>query len=492
MGAGISQLLHGLLQGRGPGAARLQMAVEGDHEVACAGVLDVPQAEHERLRARLEEAARQADQFVAGAHDIQPGGTAAQHHDLGWQLELVNVVNAQVRSAQPDGGEHGIVLAEITVGGNVQAAAPRAEAAESVLRGLGAQQQLRIRQESAHRFGFVFNGRSQLIADAHDQRAAFPVRRLFLAQGVDAGAGRVRNRELVNQVTSAVVQSVKRHMVKLAMGHEDDVLVAKQGPNRRHQLLIQAVKVSLDGFEHRVFEFFHVLRVEPEFGELEAQHLQQLAHARLQGNSSKVGAFAGKHAGQHAVLNREVLDESGIRRQAGANLLYRCHLRNSEAGLIGLGNRGLLQGAHQVSFAVLRLALQFFDALAGVAFGLQLLALNQVVVPVQLLAQAAYGAHQLTLAGVIGRGEARGLNHEVEQTARFGLFDVAEDFLKVATGTQAEVNQVLVNLGFVAEERKFQFFAAELAANFRSEEHTSELQSPVHLVCRLLLEKKKK
>src|SRR5690348_17423791 len=31
-----------------------------------------------------------------------------------------------------------------------------------------------------------------------------------------------------------------------------------------------------------------------------------------------------------------------------------------------------------------------------------------------------------------------------------------------------------------------------LARGFRSEEHTSELQSPVHLVCRLLLEKKKK
>src|SRR5438876_8731340 len=30
------------------------------------------------------------------------------------------------------------------------------------------------------------------------------------------------------------------------------------------------------------------------------------------------------------------------------------------------------------------------------------------------------------------------------------------------------------------------------AARGRSEEHTSELQSPVHLVCRLLLEKKKK
>src|SRR5690348_17382441 len=34
--------------------------------------------------------------------------------------------------------------------------------------------------------------------------------------------------------------------------------------------------------------------------------------------------------------------------------------------------------------------------------------------------------------------------------------------------------------------------AWDLERVLRSEEHTSELQSPVHLVCRLLLEKKKK
>src|SRR2546422_1752836 len=34
--------------------------------------------------------------------------------------------------------------------------------------------------------------------------------------------------------------------------------------------------------------------------------------------------------------------------------------------------------------------------------------------------------------------------------------------------------------------------AADLMAVLRSEEHTSELQSRLHLVCRLLLEKKKK
>src|SRR4051794_25771993 len=41
--------------------------------------------------------------------------------------------------------------------------------------------------------------------------------------------------------------------------------------------------------------------------------------------------------------------------------------------------------------------------------------------------------------------------------------------------------------GFVAGSRR-----GHARAPRRSEEHTSELQSPVHLVCRLLLEKKKK
>src|SRR5258708_31578273 len=49
------------------------------------------------------------------------------------------------------------------------------------------------------------------------------------------------------------------------------------------------------------------------------------------------------------------------------------------------------------------------------------------------------------------------------------------------------------NAGFVLEEGGPHAIAeavCQLAAD-RSEEHTSELQSPDHLVCRLLLEKKK-
>src|SRR5690348_17628820 len=43
--------------------------------------------------------------------------------------------------------------------------------------------------------------------------------------------------------------------------------------------------------------------------------------------------------------------------------------------------------------------------------------------------------------------------------------------------------------GAVRVDRRHRLGREQL--RFRSEEHTSELQSPVHLVCRLLLEKKK-
>src|SRR5256885_9260994 len=46
------------------------------------------------------------------------------------------------------------------------------------------------------------------------------------------------------------------------------------------------------------------------------------------------------------------------------------------------------------------------------------------------------------------------------------------------------------HLGAVALERGVVVVAEELAQLRRSEEHTSELQSPCNLVCRLLLEKK--
>src|SRR5256884_3804836 len=57
--------------------------------------------------------------------------------------------------------------------------------------------------------------------------------------------------------------------------------------------------------------------------------------------------------------------------------------------------------------------------------------------------------------------------------------------------------QILVKVRFAQVDRSkltalgFNLFSTPGAPIFRSEEHTSELQSRLHLVCRLLLEKKK-
>src|SRR2546422_1281893 len=59
----------------------------------------------------------------------------------------------------------------------------------------------------------------------------------------------------------------------------------------------------------------------------------------------------------------------------------------------------------------------------------------------------------------------------------------------VSAATNAETIATLTGLGCLGVLR---YGMERAAAARRSEEHTSELQSRLHLVCRLLLEKKKK
>src|SRR5262245_62800397 len=62
-------------------------------------------------------------------------------------------------------------------------------------------------------------------------------------------------------------------------------------------------------------------------------------------------------------------------------------------------------------------------------------------------------------------------------------------------GTVSNIGQYTAVLGFLAIGQTFVILIREIDLSvgsvYRSEEHTSELQSLRHLVCRLLLEKKK-
>src|SRR2546426_5358076 len=98
--------------------------------------------------------------------------------------------------------------------------------------------------------------------------------------------------------------------------------------------------------------------------------------------------------------------------------------------------------------------------------------------------------------------EAAGVKNAVNWTlvGCGGLLIVAEVVLGAATGFDLALMGVSLAAGggvglFFASTKVGLFSSGALAFFYlfvRSEEHTSELQSPCNLVCRLLLEKKKK
>src|SRR5437879_11095186 len=78
----------------------------------------------------------------------------------------------------------------------------------------------------------------------------------------------------------------------------------------------------------------------------------------------------------------------------------------------------------------------------------------------------------------------------IRRPPRSTLFPYTTLFRSPAVGTFSQY-------GFVGSEAEAEAIRSYLAVEaegdaLRSEEHTSELQSPMYLVCRLLLEKKKK
>ena len=66
----------------------LKLGIELNHEFLSTVVMNVPQAQDERLRSSLQQAADQAHQLITRRDHIQAGGASAQHDQLDRQLQV--------------------------------------------------------------------------------------------------------------------------------------------------------------------------------------------------------------------------------------------------------------------------------------------------------------------------------------------------------------------------------------------------------------------
>ena len=85
-----------------------------------------------------------------------------------------------------------------------------------------------------------------------------------------------------------------------------------------------------------------------------------------------------------------------------------------------------------------------------------------------------------------------GTTEPVQQVALRSRVDGQVTALTVDIGDGVATGDIVARLDADLLTVEVNQAQAELRARERSEEHTSELQSPMYLVCRLLLEKKKK
>src|ERR1700730_19193638 len=163
-------------------------------------------------------------------------------------------------------------------------------------------------EKPVKRLNFVQYGRRLRVGDTEDERSAGGICGSALAQRKDAGAWRVGHGVAVNQVLSAIEQSVERDVVQQAVGHEDKMTGLQPGGDRCDKFLIELGQVRLSGLHQRILEGFDVLRIEPELGKLELQQPQKTRHSRFQRYRNNFKSFLSQQTHQDAILNSKKLD----------------------------------------------------------------------------------------------------------------------------------------------------------------------------------------
>src|SRR5215471_7164688 len=115
----VAYLEHRLPQGSGFPLSLYEAAIEGFHEGSGARVMDVPGAHNKRPGAGVKNTASQSHEFIPSGKRVQAGRTTAECDQISRHPQFVQVVEVQVSVSKPDGGEHRVVLAKVSVAGDM-------------------------------------------------------------------------------------------------------------------------------------------------------------------------------------------------------------------------------------------------------------------------------------------------------------------------------------------------------------------------------------
>src|SRR5260370_23324041 len=183
-------------------------------------------------------------------------------------MGAIEGVKAQIRLPQPDPREHRVVLPEIAVRGYVDRPAVPPFFPQERFAGLRADEQFSAGQNGRNRTHLFGNERSFLIRNAEDEGSRLRIVNFRLTQSKDAGAGRVGNRERVNEVVLSVMERVERQGMEDSVGHKDEmpgIQVFAQGSD---QFLVKFLQVRERNIQKRLVKPADIIRPQKELGKL--------------------------------------------------------------------------------------------------------------------------------------------------------------------------------------------------------------------------------
>jgi len=117
-------------------------------------------------------------QFVTCGNKIHSRSAPAQSYQVCAQAHLVEVVQIQVAVAQPDAGEHRIILAVRAVCRDVQQSGLRALLTKDFRGGLFSNEEVRARQQGCDRLDLGKNLGSAFVGDSKNEGGALFTRSL--------------------------------------------------------------------------------------------------------------------------------------------------------------------------------------------------------------------------------------------------------------------------------------------------------------------------